>query len=295
MRHIGNLPDAEQSHLFGDYLYAQGIPNEIEQDGDKSWMVWVAAEEQLDAARGLLDRFRSNPAAPEFARVAANAEERRVEKKREEEAFRRRFFTRSRIFPNAAGTRSGLWTYLLIAASVAVTLYSGFGEDMNRLQPFFISAYGRGAGFLPEVFSGQVWRLFTPALIHFGPLHLFFDMLWLFYLGGMIESRQGHTFFVLLVLALAVGSNVAQYTFQGPMFGGMSGVVYGLFGYVWLRGKLDPESGLFIDRTNTVLMIVWLFLGFSGKVGLIANFAHGAGLVLGAGYGAVSGLWARRK
>ena len=94
MRHIGNLPDAEQGRLFGDYLHGCGIPNQIEQDTDRSWMIWVAAEEQLDTARGLLDRFRRDPGAPEFRRGAADAVERRAAQEKDEEVYRRRFFTR---------------------------------------------------------------------------------------------------------------------------------------------------------------------------------------------------------
>jgi GlpG protein len=295
MRLIGNLPSAAQAQLFRDYLYARGIGNELEQDADASWMVWVLAEEQLETARELLDRFRRDPAAPEFARQAAGAAQLRVDEAEDHEAFQKRFFTGRQIF---AGTRTfgaGVLSYALIGGCIVVAFFSNFGRDTNWLRFLFISYPGIGViGFLPEIRAGEVWRLFTPMLIHFSVAHLLFNMLWLFELGSMIEGRQGRIRFALLTLLLSAGSNLAQYVVAGPGFGGMSGVVYGLFGYIWLRGKLDPASGLFIDRQTVVLMLVWFLACFTGWVGPIANAAHGAGLGLGAASGCLAGLLARR-
>jgi len=295
MRHIGNLPQAAQARLFGDYLYAQGIRNEVEADTDASWMVWVADEGQTEAARGMLERFRRDPAAPEFARGAAHAEQRRADEARDNAAYQKRFITARQLFPGTRTSGAGTLTCLLIVACVVVGLGSSLGRNNELLRHLFISYPGpEAAGFLPEVRAGEVWRLFTPVLIHFGPVHLLFNMMWLFQLGSMIEGRQGHTHFALLTLGLAIGSNLAQYRLFGPEFGGMSGVIYGLFGYIWLRGKFDPGSGLFIDRQNVVLMIVWFFLCLTGWIGPVANGAHGAGLILGMGYGYLSAQLGRR-
>ena len=56
---------------------------------------------------------------------------------------------------------------------------------------------------LPEIRHGQLWRLITPIFIHFGPLHIFFNMLWLRDLGSMIEGRQSSWRLALLVLVIA--------------------------------------------------------------------------------------------
>ena len=106
---------------------------------------------------------------------------------------------------------------------------------------------------LPEVRRGQVWRLFTPMFLHFDILHILFNMLWLRDLGSMIEARKTSWLLLLLVLVIAGTSNVAQYLVSGPAFGGMSGVVYGLLGYIWMQGRFNPASRLSLQpQTVTV-------------------------------------------
>jgi GlpG protein len=135
--------------------------------------------------------------------------------------------------------------------------------------------------------------LFTPAFIHFGPLHLVFNLIWLYQLGCMIEARQGTLLFAALVAVTDVGPMLAQYLVSGPGYvGGMSGVVYGLAGYVWMRGKYDRASGLYLDRQSVQWLLVWLVVCFTGAVGHVANTAHVAGLIIGVVWGRVSAFFA---
>ena len=120
-------------------------------------------------------------------------------------------------------------------------------------------------------------------------------MLWLFRLGSMIEGLLGQGRFILLLLGISGLSNVAQYLYAGPGFGGMSGVNYGLFGYVWMRGKYDPSSGLYLTPQDKMLMLVWFVVCFTNVVGPVANTAHAAGLVAGAVWGRVSAYLALRN
>jgi GlpG protein len=297
---IGHLSDEAQARRFSDFLVTQGVRNAIECDGDGAWSLWVHDENQVSTAQSWFSRFSGDPGAAEFRNVSTEAAKVRDAEAEESAEYRRRVRTRRSLFPGSAGYGAGYLTYALIVTCVTVSLLSKLGHDYTLLRHLFISFPENGStGFLPEVRAGEVWRLFTPALIHFGPAHLLFNMLWLFQLGSMIESRQGHLHFALLMIGLALGSNVAQYTVDyatnGPPFGGMSGVIYGLFGYVWLRGKFDPASGLYIDRQNVILMIVWFFACWTGYIGRIANTAHATGLILGAAYGCVSALVARRN
>src|SRR5207253_2404761 len=83
---------------------------------------------------------------------------------------------------------------------------------------------------LDHLKRGQVWRVLTPAFIHFSILHLMFNMFWLLDLGTMIETRRGTLKLLGLVLLSGILGNLGEYFWSGPFFGGMSGVVYGLFG-----------------------------------------------------------------
>jgi len=172
----------------------------------------------------------------------------------------------------------------LLAISLYLAFISKLGQDMNVLQPYFISWYvERG---LVEVMQGQVWRLVTPIFIHFGLMHLAFNLIMTWQLGELLERRFGALRFSGLVLVLAVSSNLAQYYYAGPAFGGLSGVLYGLFGYFWIASKLDPLFGYQINPGAVKMLLIWFVLGWVNFFGLlgsiqVANMAHTGGLVMG--------------
>jgi GlpG protein len=184
----------------------------------------------------------------------------------------------------------------LIALCVLLALRSSFGSNADALSPFFISAYLPSSdNWLLEVRHGELWRLFTPAFIHLSVAHLIFNMLGMQSLGSAVESRHGSWFYLALTAALALVTDLAQYFTAGPEFGGMSGVLYGLFGYIWLRGLCDPGSGFQMPRSTILIALVWLGACFTGVLGPIANTAHVCGLALGAICGAGSGLIEARR
>ena len=87
-------------------------------------------------------------------------------------------------------------------------------------------------------------------------------------------------------------ANLAQWYFVGPNFLGMSGVVYGLLGYIWIRGKLDPSSGLFLHQQTVLVMMIWFFACWFQVIPIaIANYAHTGGLVVGMLWGFASSFW----
>jgi GlpG protein len=160
----------------------------------------------------------------------------------------------------------------------------------------FISDYTLSGHFLewntslPEICHGQIWRLITPIFIHFGTWHILFNLLWLHDLGSMIEGRQSSGRLAVLVLVIGACSNLAQFYYRGPMFGGMSGVVYGLLGYVWIRGKFDPGSGLYLHPTTVIMMILWFLACFTPLVPNVANAVHTVGFGMGIAWGYLSSL-----
>lgn len=169
-------------------------------------------------------------------------------------------------------------TIVLIALCLLVAAITGLGENREALIPFYIIDLTQPDPGL----GGQLWRLLTPAFIHFGPMHFLFNMMWLWDLGRAIESRKGSVFFIGFVLVLAIVANLVQYAIEGnPYFGGMSGVVYGFLGYVWIMGRRNPRFGITLPQQTVLIMGGWFVLCWTGLLGNIANWAHAAGLVLG--------------
>lgn len=138
-----------------------------------------------------------------------------------------------------------------------------------------------------EPMGSQYWRLLTPIFLHFGWLHIAFNCLWLWEIGALVEQRLGSGLLLLLIVLAGVGSNTAQFTYGGPsLFGGMSGVVYGLIGFCWVYHALLPMRGLAVPKGIILFMLGWLVfcmvvptqaLGF----GAVANAAHLGGLIIG--------------
>lgn len=128
----------------------------------------------------------------------------------------------------------------------------------------------------------QLWRWFTPALLHFSLTHLVFNLLWWLLLGAAVERRFGSMSLLNFTVATAVISNAAQYFLVGTNFGGLSGVVYALFGFCWLNQKRYPQPRPLISDALAAFMVVWLLLGFADVLWVsMANWAHLAGLLAG--------------
>jgi GlpG protein len=293
MRLIGHLEDEKAARTFGDYLYVQGIENHLEHEKPDGWGIWINDEDKIEDAAALLAAFRLNPADPKYRAKAKVAPELRAEAEKSEAKYRKRLSDRRHLFRPLGTYGFGPLTFVLIVISVTVCLLSNFGSNLPPIMSLFITDYTTGDPFgssLPEIRHGQLWRLITPIFIHFGPIHILFNMLWLRDLGSMIEGRQSSWLLAILVLVTGVCSNLGQFWFVGPSFGGMSGVVYALLGYVWIRGKFDPGSGLFVHPSTVTMMIIWFFACFTPIVPHVANAAHAVGLVMGIAWGYLSSL-----
>ena len=198
-------------------------------------------------------------------------------------------------------------TGIILLLCVIVAAVTQLGDNLSALSGLTFldfSIRGQYIQFVPlsdSLASGQWWRLFTPMLIHFGFLHIAMNGMWFWELGRRIEVRQGSINLIGLSLLFSLVSNFAQYLFGGPsLFGGLSGVLYGLLGHIWIYQMMAPNPLYHLPRGVLVMMLVWLALCMSGLVsmigfGQIANAAHVGGLLIGCLTGLLGGLWARRK
>ena len=309
MRLIGHVPEKEGAQAFSDFLCVEGIPNQLESDHE-GWAIWVHAEEDVGKAKNLFSDFRTNPAAAKYQNHANEAEQIKRRQELDEAEARNRYFDRSRLMQRTGPIGVGPITVALIVLCAAVSLYSRFGKNQTFLEPFWITNFSLDGRYikwlpgLPEIRNGQVWRLITPIFIHMNMLHLVFNAMAMFYLGNMIEARESSVRLLLLVLVMAVISNLGQYSlgFQpfgggSPAFGGISGVAYGLVGYIWIKGKFHPASGLYLQSQSVTIMLVFFVICFLPIIPGIAfaNGAHASGLAVGVIWGFISAKWATRR
>jgi GlpG protein len=296
MRQIGRIQDEAQARRLGDYLYGQGIENQVDPGPGGDWEIWVFDDSALERGRTILEEFRSRPHDPAFAAASRIAQRKRDEDERAQTPKRGRVVDGRTIFYRPP-VSMGLVSISLILISVAAAIITQLGANERAVLPLAITEYRHEGdylvwnGTLPEIRQGQVWRLFTPMFLHFGLMHIFFNMLWLRDLGSMIEGRKGRLTLLSLVLVIAAVSNVAQYLGAGPNFGGMSGVVYGLFGYTWMQGRFNPSSNLTLEPQTVIMMILWFVLCVVGVIPNVANLTHAAGLAAGVAWGYTAARW----
>ncbi|MBV1915174.1 MAG: rhomboid family intramembrane serine protease [Pseudomonadales bacterium] len=191
-------------------------------------------------------------------------------------------------------------TLFLVVVCIVVVLITQLGSQLDVAGALtFLKVTQIQGDLLLSMPEGQPWRLITPIFLHFSMLHIAFNMLWLWELGRRIELVQGSVALLFLVFLIGVASNIAQaIAVKGGLFGGMSGVIYGLLGYCWLWSYFSPRAEFILHKGVVFFLLFWLVLGYSGVItmlgfGAIANTAHASGLVTGLVIAAVCVLFTR--
>jgi GlpG protein len=310
MRQIGLLETEADAERLAAYLVTEGIAAQAESDGD-GWAIWVRDENHLERARQEFADFRHNPNDPRYQGVERAAESMRREEERRRERARKNVVTMRGRWGRLSARRRPL-VLTMIALSVFVGMASNMGKDQNggvmRTLLFCSAEHLRNLQWnqnnltdrLIDVRHGELWRLITPIFVHYGSMHLAFNMVMFYQLGSLIEDRRGTWRFGLMTLAIAALSNGAQALVPiawggSPFAAGMSGVVYGLFGYVWMKTLYAPELGLYVSRTTVVILMAWLLLGIAGALdsstARIANWAHAVGFLAGVAIGYLPEAW----
>lgn len=173
----------------------------------------------------------------------------------------------------------GETTYTILIVCIVLYALSFSNFDQSLYQALFIGKVD--STLLYEVGRGQFWRLITPIFLHLSFLHLLFNMLWFKDLGYLIENNFGKYFLIKFILVTGIVSNLLQYFVNGPQFGGMSGVLYGMLGFIWVYKRINADFEYALPKFDIGMMIGWFFLCLTGLLGPIANTAHGGGLVVG--------------
>lgn len=321
MRQLGTLPTETSARRLAAWLVSQRIVAHAEQE-QAGWVVWVRDEDQLPQAREAFNHFRDHPDDPKYQGAEKNAEA----LLREDEARRRQsqgnvVEMRGRWgsgMPGAGGVRRRAPLVMLLIGISALVAVLTWSQTMDRSQAsdegdtifrglLFVDPVAAEAPMEGDVSGhfdmwasvrrGEVWRFVTPIFIHYGLMHIAFNMLMLYSFGPMIEDRRGTVFMLMLVIAVAVLSNAGQaweatIRDQASLFGGMSGVCYGVFGYIFIKSKFDGREPYNLPPGTTILALGWLvlcvlrefpaFQPLLGNMKAVANTAHVVGLLTGA-------------
>lgn len=315
MRQAGTIKDQREANRFAAWLVTQRIEAHAEQEGD-AWAIWVRDEDQISQAREAMAHFQAHPQDERYRGAERTAEQiLRDEQQQRRQARDNVVAMRDRWGSGGTVARRCPLVLALIGASILVTILvpdqqppppggspaaakggDALYDNLLFTDPRIARIAGGGFDVWASIRRGQVWRLITPIFIHYGMPHLVFNMIWLFMLGGQIENRRGTGFMAILVLILAIASNVAQavelsIVAPGADFGGMSGVGYGIFGFLLIKVKFDNRDHYQLSQMTIMIGVAWFVLCIARSfpemesvlsfIPPIANTAHTVGLFLG--------------
>lgn len=171
----------------------------------------------------------------------------------------------------ARPTGPSVVTAALIAINVAIfviTVAQAGSLSNNATAPLF-----EQWGLWPAAVTGGAWwRLFTSGFLHFGPVHLAFNMIALWVIGRDLEQVLGRTRYLVVYLVSLLGGGVAVWLLSAPnvLTAGASGAVFGLMGglaVVLVRMRRSPGPALTIILLNVVISFVVPGISILGHLG----------------------------
>ncbi len=309
MRFLATLQGQARTERLVAYLASRDVSTHLEPNNQspEAWDIWIRDEDQLVEAKSVLKEYEANPNDARYEDAVAKATIKLQEERDRNRRAAKRVKTRSEVFEKRLMSgRIPPLTLTLLLTAIAVSLLTNFGRvrDVNSLgysiqkQLMFVNPdeYLRSDQQDPaaSIKKFEIWRVITPIFIHLSEFHILFNGFMLVSLGRIIERLEGTLKFAILVLLMAVVSNMMQGLLPAnmmgnPIFGGLSGVTYGLFGYLWIKTTLNPQIGIALAPGVVAIMIGWLVITISGLTGMnVANMAHLAGLATGAGLAYIS-------
>lgn len=263
---------------FSDYLRSVDIPNRVEKT-DEGFAIQLERADDVDRAIAQAQAFVAQPDDPKYWQAS----------------WQTGAVQKEAVYAEAQGgwlaawwQRGGWVTRIVMLICVLVFIAELVGGAA------VIKALGYADGISMVALHGEWWRLVTPAFLHFGFMHIAFNLLWWWELGGLVEKEQSSWRLLALTTVIILVSNAAQFLSYGAGFGGLSAVVYGLLGYLWLYPYVDPNATFRLRGAIVIFMLAWLALGYTGVFdaifGPISNDGHLAGLLVGCALGVLLGL-----
>lgn len=177
--------------------------------------------------------------------------------------------------------------YLMQIGSVLIFGYPTSYGNIDWLELF-------GARINDFIRAGQIWRLFTPALLHGSIPHIFFNMYALYSLGTGLERYFGRNRFLLLYVLGAFAGNVTSFLFTNGYSVGASTAIFGLIGAeaVFLIQNRKMFAGQFNRAIGNVIFVILINLFLVGSIPGIDNWGHIGGLIGGVMFTSFAGpIW----
>lgn len=311
MRFVAEVTGKDRAESLVLYLLSHDIPSQANpvDESETIWDIWVRDEDQIEQAKTLRDQFLASPdsqdAVDRIAKIRKTLREQKSEERRQPKV--QKGVRRGRYNPSLRDRRLPPITMTLILLCVIVSLVTDFFHAESRPNSFgalvtqqmrFVESeeYRESGDPAASLKDGELWRAITPIFLHGSQWHLLFNCVALFSFGRLLERMLGVGRYTFLILFTAIVSSVLQgllpEAWKGsPNFGGISGVVYGLFGYLWIRTMFDRSLGFALAPGIVVIFLLWLFISFSGVIKTnLADIAHLAGMVSGGVLGYVAAL-----
>ncbi|MFC0445994.1 rhomboid family intramembrane serine protease [Pseudidiomarina halophila] len=260
MQKLLTTRNADMMKRLHSFLQRRGVPVTVSEHGNQLEL-WLVQSSYSALAKDLIAEFKADPEGAEAELSTSSATT----------APRKNASLLQQILQQA-----GIVTiiYAVLVSLVFIAL------NTQLAMPLFENLR------ISDTFSDlpwqQPWRFLTPTLLHFSILHFLFNVFWWWYLGGRFERTYGSVYLLIALFSCAVFSNVMQFMVSGPYFGGLSGVVYGLFGIAVVVAWQRPRHPLYLPIGLIGFMLVWLLLGYTDLLWVnVANTAHSAGLIAG--------------
>jgi len=178
----------------------------------------------------------------------------------------------------AAVQRGPVLTWIVCAACVGIFVELSQGKSHISNTLFYLTSSG--------IRSGNYWGLLTSVFTHVQLWHLLFNVYWLWILGGLLEPAIGRLNWMGFFLIAAIASSGAQFATSGSTGIGASGVVYAMFGFMWIGRERYPGFQRIVTKQTILLFLGWLiFCIIATRLNIfrVGNTAHVAGLLFGVG------------
>ncbi|MFC3123090.1 rhomboid family intramembrane serine protease GlpG [Agaribacter flavus] len=255
------------ANTFNVFLNKQGVVSRVIESRESlasAYLIQIQGQQDREKILAWAQEFQANPRADKFSQATWEAGEVYKGIKLPKPNFQLR-----QVIDKP-------FTSLIFVLCVVVFATSQIGFLDFWFQNLHIQPFSN------LVENQQWWRLLGPNFLHFSFVHVAFNLLWWWLLGGKLEQTFGTLGLLLIFIAASLSANLGQLFFSGPNFGGMSGVVYALFGFIWWIGWLRPAWGIAMPKAYIGFLLFWIALGYLNVLPVnMANEAHLFGLIAG--------------